>query len=225
MDTKLTSRSEEYLETILNMTVEDQDVFAARLAERLAVSPPSVSATLQRLLRNGLISYGERKQVHLTKSGRKAAMSIVRRHRLIERLLTDFIGLSWADCHEEACLLEHAISPRVEEKLYERLGRPSSCPHGNPIPVGEEMEMPECVRLDTVPVGTEFKIIRITEEVSADYDMMKFLQDNTLLPGTVYRVEDTSRQGGTITIFSQKNGTVVMGTHAASALYVRSLSN
>ena len=83
--------------------------------------------------------------------------------------------------------------------------------------------MPECVGLDTVPVGTEFEIIRITEEVSADYDMMKFLQDNTLLPGTMYRVEDVSRQGGTLTIVSSENGTVVMGIHAASALYVRAL--
>ena len=223
MDAKLTERSEEYLETILNMTVEKQEVFAARLSERLSVSPPTVSGTLQRLLRDKLISYGDKKQIYLTQSGRKAAMSIVRRHRLVERLLTDFVGLSWADCHEEACLLEHAISPRVEEKLYERLGRPSSCPHGNPIPIGEEMKMPECVELDTLPVGTKFEIIRITEEVSAEYEMMKFLQNNALLPGKVYRVEDISRQGGTFTIASSENGTVVMGTRAALALFVRKL--
>ncbi len=197
---KITNRGEEYLETILNMIVEGKDVFAARLAERLDVSAPTVSAALGRLSRDGLVSIDPQRRVSLTEVGRKAAITIVRRHRLVERLLTDYLGLAWSDCHQEACLLEHAISPRVEERLYQRLGRPATCPHGNPIPEGMRITMPECQELTSIPEGTIVKVVRITEEVSDDHTMMEFLQKNRLMPGMRFLVQSISLPADTMTL-------------------------
>src|SRR5205085_2245928 len=109
-------------------------VIAARLAERLNVSPPTVTATLQRMQRDGLIEHGPRKEILLTDEGRQAAEDIVRRHALAERLLTDLLKMPWHESHEEAHGVEHALSPNIEARLLQALGNPSTCPPGNPIP-------------------------------------------------------------------------------------------
>ncbi len=137
----LTPRAEEYLEVILNMKMEGKSVVAARLAERLSVSAPTVAGALRRLKRDGLISVNSRKEIELTKTGKGEALTIVRRHRLVERLLTDILDIEWSECHEEACRMEHSISPLVESKLYERLGQPTTCPHGNPFPESPDEQM------------------------------------------------------------------------------------
>jgi len=225
----ITNRAEEYLETILNMTVEGKEVFAARLVERLEVSAPTVSAALGRLRRDGLITIDGQRQITLSPSGRTAAVAIVRRHRLVERLLTDYLGVAWSDCHEEACLLEHAISPRVEAKLYERLGRPTTCPHGNPIPVGSTITMPECQELTLIPEGATVKIVRVTEEVSDNRPMMEFLQHHHFFPGERFQVDAVSPEAGTITLHSLRRNTdgnaepatpISIALTVASALFV-----
>jgi DtxR family transcriptional regulator, Mn-dependent transcriptional regulator len=222
---KLTRTAEEYLETILNISVEGYDVYAARLVERLAVSAPTVSASLGRLKRDGLITVGKDRRILLTPPGRKAAIAIVRRHRLVERLLTDYLGLDWADCHREACLLEHAISENVEERLFERLDRPKTCPHGNPIPVGMAIDMPPCQELTTVPEGKTVEIVRITEEVSEDYAMMKFLQSHKLTPGKRFVLTAVSREANTVTLRSEANSSseLTIASNVAAALFVRSI--
>ena len=222
---RITNRAEEYLETILNMTVEGREVYAARLAERLGISAPTVSAALGRLVRDGLVAVDPQRRISLTPPGHEAAVAIVRRHRLIERLLTDYLGLSWADCHEEACLLEHAVSPRVEERLYERLGRPSTCPHGNPIPEGTVIRMPECRELASIPAGTTVEIVRITEEVSDDHRMMVFLEANLLMPGERFVILSRSLEADTITIrrVGDTHPELTVATKAAAALFVTPL--
>lgn len=218
----VTNRAEEYLETILNMSVEGREVYAARLAERLQVSAPTVSASLGRLKRDGLIVIDSRKQIVLTRAGTEIATAIVRRHRLVERLLTDYLGMEWSDCHREACLLEHAISPEVEERLYERLGKPVTCPHGNPIPAGTTITMPECEVLTSVPEGATVEIVRITEEVSDDHEMMKFLQSNRLIPGERFAVSRISREAGTVTLRSTGAQTdLTLAMSVAALLFVR----
>ena len=216
----ITDRAEEYLETILNMTIEGQDVVAARLVERLGVSAPTVSAALRRLKRDRLIDV-EETRISLTDTGYRAAVRIIRRHRLVERLLVDYLGIDWADVHEEACLLEHAISPLVEERLYERLGRPKTCPHGNPIPSGSIIDLPECEPLSVQSVGAVIDIVRVTEEVSDNHGMMIFLQENSLVPGSRYRVSASSPPAGTLTLESMNSDhSIVLAINVAATLFV-----
>src|SRR5437660_10312818 len=120
---------EDYLLNIYTMSSEGRSVIAARLAETLGVAPPTVTATLHRMTKQGLITVSRQKEVGLTELGLAEAETMVRRHRLAERLLIDILGLDCADVHEEAHRFEHAISPRVEERILPVLGDPATCPH------------------------------------------------------------------------------------------------
>src|SRR5688500_12271517 len=124
---------EEYLEAIHELEEEGVAVIQARLAERLGYAPPSISAMIRRLKREGYLAV-EARAIRLTDKGRRRAASVVRKHRLAERLLTDIIGLEWHKIHREAGRWEHVISDDVEARLVEILGHPTTCPHGNPIP-------------------------------------------------------------------------------------------
>src|SRR5688572_8876296 len=125
---------EDYLQLIYTMHREGDDVIAARLKERKGVSAPTAWATLKRMERDGLITLGEGHQIELSTSGQEKAQSIIRRHMLAERLLTDILKLDWAEVHDEAHRIEHAISPLIERQILKLLDNPSTCPHGNPIP-------------------------------------------------------------------------------------------
>ncbi len=216
---KLTARAEEYLESILNMKVEGKTILAARLAEQLMVSPPTVASALNRLKRDGLVSLNSRKEISLTKKGELEAIGIVRKHRLVERLLTDMLDVEWSECHDEACRMEHAISPMVETKLYERLGHPSTCPHGNPIPKDRTIRLPRGVPLDTVSQGTSIKIVRIAEEATRNTELMRFLQRHAILPGRTFDVKEVAIYAGTITLGSNLRE-VSLGVKAAGAIWV-----
>ena len=124
---------EEYCETIFELAEDDLDVIQARIAERLEVSRPAVSEMVKRLEKEGLVTSDDH-VILLTEDGRELAASVVRRHRLAERFLTDVLGLSWTEAHHEAGKWEHVISPAVESALDRLLGQPTTCPHGNPIP-------------------------------------------------------------------------------------------
>src|SRR3954465_10025674 len=126
--------TEEYLENILEIEEEGTRVMRARLVERLGLSAAAVSETVFRLADNGHVGAAGDRPGSLTTKGRELATTVVRRHRLAERLLVDVIGLEWEKVHREADRWEHAISTDVEEKLVLLLGDPATCPHGNPIP-------------------------------------------------------------------------------------------
>src|SRR5687767_6199992 len=157
---------EEYLEAIHELEEEGTTVIQARLAERLGHSAPSVSETIRRLKDEGYLQVKGR-AVLLTAKGRRRAESVVRKHRLAERLLTDVIGLEWHKAHVEACRWEHVISDEVEERLVELLGNPSTCPHGNPIP-GTSQKRPAMKALAEFGPGDRVRLERITEEVEID---------------------------------------------------------
>src|SRR5256884_4867137 len=123
-----------YLEAIYYMRTEGEPVRSARLADWLGVSRPTVTVALRRMTRDGMVRLDGRKEIDLTRRGQQAASAIVRRHRIMERWLTDALGLDWVAADEEAARLEHAVSDVVEQRLWEALGRPTSCPHGNPLP-------------------------------------------------------------------------------------------
>src|ERR1051326_4213107 len=125
------------------MWSEGEPLRPARLADWLGVSRPTVTVALRRMTRDGMVVQNSRKEIELTARGRRAAAAIVRRHRIMERWLTDSLGLDWVTADEEAARLEHAVSDVVERRLWETLGRPTSCPHGNPIPGYAELSPAE----------------------------------------------------------------------------------
>jgi DtxR family Mn-dependent transcriptional regulator len=215
----LTPREEEYLEVILNMKMEGKTVVAVRLAERLSISAPTVAGALRRLKRDDLITVNSRKEIELTKAGERQALTIVRRHRLVECLLTDILDVEWSECHEEACLMEHAISPLVENKLYHRLGQPATCPHGNPIPSDKTVIAPKGVPLDSVPEGTRVEVTRISEEANYTPELMRFFQKQNILPGNTFQVKEVASHIGTITLASD-SGEIPLGVKAATTIWV-----
>ena len=184
---------EEYCETIYGLDEDNLDVIQARIAERLGVSRPAVSGMTKRLEQEGLVvSVGA--EIRLTDDGMALATSVVRRHRLAERFLTDVLGLSWTDAHHEAGKWEHVISPVVEQKLDALLGSPTTCPHGNPIP-GSDYAPPEMAKLSELGEGETFVVSRIPEELEFAPGLLEFLEDASLVPGSQGAVTALSPDG------------------------------
>jgi DtxR family Mn-dependent transcriptional regulator len=175
--------TEEYLEAILEIEEEGTVPIRARLVERLGLSAPAVSETVNRLVDHGYAELLDDRSLRLTPKGREVATSVVRRHRLAERLLVDVIGLEWEKVHREADRWEHAISADVEEKLVQLLGDPGTCPHGNPIPGSRSAPTaPVGYPLATTAPG-KVMVQRISEKVEIDDDAIAFLARAQLIPG------------------------------------------
>jgi len=175
---------EDYLETIYELEESGIPPMRARLVERLRVSAPTVSETVARLEREGLLELDERKLVRLTERGRHAATGVMRRHRLAERLLVDVLHVPWHQVHEEAHRLEHAISETLEPYLVTALGDPGSCPHGNPIPGSANVvDISAQVPLADVPTGEHVVVRRIDEALEAQPSVMRDLEESALTPG------------------------------------------
>ena len=185
----LSATVEEYLETIYNMSAEDEVVIGARLAEKFHVSAPTVTEMLKRLVRDGYIEMDTKRQVTLTEDGNQAAEAVLRRHRLTERFLVDMLGMQWHQVHEEACRLEHFISGAVEDRVIASLNYPTTCPHGNPIPGSVEnartyLKDQGAVRLSTLTIGDTATILLISEVVEDEEALILYLHDKRLTPGT-----------------------------------------
>jgi DtxR family Mn-dependent transcriptional regulator len=214
-----TASVEDYLEGIYDLAGSGRPVIGARLARHLKVSPPTVTEALQRMARAGYLRLGSGKSIVLTRKGRTLAEVIVRRHRLLERWLTDILGLDWMEAHEEAHRLEHALSPRVEDRLAAILGMPSTCPHGNPIP---GLSSPTATRpfpLDQAPEGATVVVERITEEAEADRRLLEYLWRNDVRPGTRLAVQEVAPWAGTVTTACEGRP-VVLGLAAAGKIWV-----
>lgn len=186
---------EEYCETIFELNEDGVKVIQARIAERLEVSRPAVSEMIRRMTADGLVGVTGT-QITLTEKGESLATTMVRRHRLAECFLTDILGLSWASAHHEAGKWEHVISPEVEAAIAEKLGWPTTCPHGNPIP-GSKYEKPVMVTLAEVEAGEGLTIERITEELEFTPGLLEFLEENHVKPGKEATVVTTSPNGTT----------------------------
>jgi len=201
---------EEYLETIQALTEEGVPVIQARIAERLGRTAPSVSEMLERLTADGYVER-EGRSISLTDQGRVLADSVIRKHRLAERLLVDVIGLPWHKAHVEAGRWEHVISDEVEQRLVELLGNPTTCPHGNPIPgaaAGDEVlaAQAEQVSLADVEPGDTVRLERITEEVELDMASLVYLDEHGLIPGRSALVRRRAADG---TLTLEVDGTAV----------------
>src|SRR6476619_7731538 len=191
--------TEEYLESILAIEEEGVVPMRARLVERLGLSAAAVSETIGRLSDHGYVELHGDRSLHLTDKGRSLATTVVRRHRLAERLLVDVIGLEWEKVHREADRWEHAISTDVEEKLVLLLGDPATCPHGNPIPgSGHKVEGPASIPLTQMQPGPVI-VRRISEKAEIDDDAIAFLAGAALIPGSDAVVVSTSTEGVQVT--------------------------
>ena len=159
---EISATIQEYLEAIYSMQDEGKTVIGVRLAERMRVAPSTVTATLQRMASAGLIVLSPHKEVLFTRAGLDLARIIIRRHRLTERFLTDILGLEWHEAHEEAVRFEHALSPRMEQRIIKLLNNPTRCPHGNPIPgLARRAPRNRMVLADAAP-GDDLQIERIS---------------------------------------------------------------
>ncbi len=208
---------EEYLEAIHELEEEGAHVIQARLAERVGHSAPAVSEMIRRLKTEGYLTVEDR-DVQLTAKGRLRAESVVHRHRLAERLLTDIIGLPWEKAHVEACRWEHVISDDVEARLIALLGNPQTCPHGNPIPGSGPRVGPDVVALSSVPGGERVRLERVTEQVEIDPAALAYLSHHGFLPGTDARVTDRAPDG-TLTLEFDEH-TIALGPALTQQLYV-----
>jgi DtxR family Mn-dependent transcriptional regulator len=189
-----------YLEAIYYMWAEKEPLRSARLADWLSVSRPTVTVALRRMTRDGLVRMNRRKEIELTARGMRAAESIVRRHRIMERWLTDGLGLDWVTADLEAARLEHAVSETVEQRLYEVLGRPATCPHGNPIP-GHSQVVPKEVRLSSLRTGDRASVTRVSEVAEREAPLLlAYLHQRDLTPGREVAVLEADEVGKTLRV-------------------------
>ena len=206
----LIDTTEMYLRTIFELEEEGVVPLRARIAERLGQSGPTVSQTVARMERDGLLVVAEDRHLQLTDQGRDLAVAVMRKHRLAERLLVDIIGLEWEHVHSEACRWEHVMSEAVERKLVTLLGNPTTSPYGNPIPgldklgAGEPAPPAEAnlIRIDEMARrgGGRVVVRRIAEHVQLDPDLMAELKAIGVMPGNTVDVTATTGAGRKISV-------------------------
>ncbi len=194
----LVDTTEMYLRTIYDLEEEGVVPLRARIAERLEQSGPTVSQTVARMERDGLLMVAGDRHLELTDKGRAMAVSVMRKHRLAERLLVDVIGLDWQNVHAEACRWEHVMSEEVEVRLLEVLNNPTTSPYGNPIPGLDELGVNSpnsgeevLVRLSDLPPGQVSAVVvrRLSEHIQADPDVIGQLREAGVVPDARVTVE------------------------------------
>ncbi len=211
---------EEYLEIIYKLEQEVSPVTTSALAERLGISAASVSEMTTKLAEQGLVTREPYRGVILTTKGKSQALTLIRRHRLWERFLTDMLDLPWDQVHEEACRLEHVTSPLVEERLAQFLGDPETCPHGYPMPTAEGEIAVEAGRpLAELTAGQRARVLRVPE---GDDDLLRYLASLGLGSQTMVQVETVAPFQGPLTV-QIGEARHVLGRELASQIVVRPL--
>jgi DtxR family transcriptional regulator, Mn-dependent transcriptional regulator len=234
---ELIDTTEMYLRTIYELEEEGVTPLRARIAERLGQSGPTVSQTVARMERDGLVHVADDRHLELTEQGRLEAIGVMRKHRLAERLLADVIGLDWEDLHIEACRWEHVMSDAVERKLVQLLDNPTISPYGNPIPGLDDLAQPPTERVGVaVPPSLEIglqrldelarrgggvvEVRRIAEHVQVDADLMADLKAAGVVPGNAVEVRAIARFGDPVPVVSAE-GTASVAPLIAHAVLVR----
>jgi len=214
---KLTISKEDYLKAIAEAEAEGESVIAATIARWLSVTPPAVALALRRLQRDKLIRIGAAGRVSLTQAGRQISDRLRHRHHLIERMLTEMLGMEWYKVHDEAEQLEHAVTDDFEKKLIERLGSEGPCPHGNQINKGAaERRKLGLTPLAEVPSGTRVKVVSVYER---DRSLLEYLDRLGVRPDTQLQV--VSRNYDDTMTLSLGKSQVYLGQGAAKRVWVK----
>ncbi|MEJ7630262.1 MAG: metal-dependent transcriptional regulator [Nocardioidaceae bacterium] len=226
--TDLIDTTEMYLKTIFELEEEGIVPLRARIAERLHQSGPTVSQTVARMERDGLLTVEGDRHLQLTPDGSRRAMRVMRKHRLAERLLVDVIGLEWEQVHTEACRWEHVMSETVERRLVEILDHPTQSPYGNPIPGLDELGeggdyegfLVGVEPLDQVVTAgeTRVRLARIGEPIQTDEWLMGRLRSLEVLPGRVITV---SQDGDGAVVLGAGTDTLQIDVETAAHVFVR----
>jgi DtxR family Mn-dependent transcriptional regulator len=217
---------ENYLKTIFqaqaSLAKADALVPMGQIASALGVVPGTATTMIKTLAESGLVDYEPYMGVRLTEAGRRLAGRVLRRHRLVELFLVRILGMSWAEVHDEAERLEHAVSDRVIERMDQMLGHPAVDPHGDPIPTAEgTLASQDYVDLLAAPTGIRLVIERVLDQ---DADFLRFIEARHLIPGTEVVVESRDLAADAVKVRSMQGESVTVGTRAASKLLVSPLS-
>ncbi len=190
-----------------------------QLANALGVVPGTATTMVKALAESGLVRYEPYAGVRLTAAGEKLASLVLRRHRLIELFLVKILGMSWAEVHDEAEALEHAVSERLIDRIDEMLGRPETDPHGDPIPTAAgTIARQEYLDLLTAPVGAPLVVARVIDQ---DADFLRFVEHHELMPGSVVVIEARDPASDAVRLRSEAGRDTSIGTRAASKVLVR----
>ncbi|MDQ0092190.1 metal-dependent transcriptional regulator [Paeniglutamicibacter psychrophenolicus] len=225
----LIDTTEMYLRTILELQEEGIIALRARIAERLGHSGPTVSQTVARMERDGLVVVTTDRHLELTEHGAEVATGVMRKHRLAERLLADVIGLEWEYVHEEACRWEHVMSERVEQRLYKLLGQPAASPYGNPIPGLEALGGPGLTEISVSVQNLDsalldgnvgpVRIERLAETIQVEPELLVQLDEGGIRPGALVTLE---RAGEYVVVRVEGiEGALELPTEVSAHVFVR----
>jgi DtxR family Mn-dependent transcriptional regulator len=189
-----------------------------QVASALGVTPGTATTMVKALAESGLAEYEPYSGVRLSAAGEKLAGLVLRRHRLVELFLVQVMGMSWADVHDDAEQLEHAVSERLIDRIDEMLGRPTHDPHGDPIPNSDgEIVTKQLDSLLTCPLGTSLRVTRITDQ---DPAFLRFIESNDLKPGQAVAVERRDAAADSVMLRGKDDRRITIGARAASKLLV-----
>lgn len=216
----VTNAAENYLREIYGLLEQaDHDqVSMGRLAETMGVAPGTATAMVKRLADHGQITYEPYAGVRLTEDGRRAALGLIRRHRLIEIFLVEMLGFDWSEIHDEARLLEHAVSNRLLDRIDSLLGHPAVDPHGDPVPDadGHIRPSPDSSLWHMQP-DQRVRVVRVLDQAPA---FLRYLADHGLRPGSCVRIVARDQAGEVVTVQSFSGVSVTLGAGVAEKLLV-----
>jgi DtxR family transcriptional regulator, Mn-dependent transcriptional regulator len=214
---------ENYLKTIYlaqaSQTSADELVPVGQLATALRVVPGTATTMMKALAEAGLVRYEPYMGVRLTTAGEKLATLVLRRHRLIELFLVKILGMSWAEVHDEAEALEHAVSERLIDRIDEMLGQPEVDPHGDPIPTAEG-HMPHADHLDllSAPLGVRLTVTRVIDQ---DPGFLRFVEEHQLMPGFTVTVDMRESASDAVRLRADSGEAVSIGARAAAKIFAK----
>jgi len=216
----ITEADQNYLKEIYSLELDHGQVSTSMLADRFGFSPATVTGMLKKLSHNGWVAYEPYQGVTLTDDGRKIALEVIRHHRLLETYLARALDIPWDRLHEEAEKLEHVLSDYLEARIDERLGYPTSDPHGSPIPALDgSISDAGRTRLANLAAGTQAEVVEVYDR---DPELLARLEDLGLYPGTMIEVEAVEPLDGLLTIKVGGNP-VIVGQTTASHVFVKQL--
>lgn len=215
----LNPATKEYLEAVYELQEEGRQVLQARIGERLGLAAATVSEGVKRLVADGYVTVGEKHELELTEPGKAVAETLVRRHRLAERMLTDILGIPWHLCHEQAEDWEKVMTAEVEQAILDKLEGEPTCPHGNPIPgAPNSVQWSQLKPVAAMAKGESGRLTRLLEDVELNHDVLKYLEDKNLIPGRHLRLV-AEAPDGTLTL-EVEGEAVALGSVLANNLWI-----